>query len=214
MNLNNAHKYRDLHMKSQDAKKPMHIKCNVVAIDKNPEAGLNKTSTCVPRQRRRYKPDYEVQLPWFRHNFSRNLPRTWLRPSVVEVLQTQADFRGARIDSSEVESTSHDPASAKELLPESRAVRLVASGSDSDRPARNQVNDGPKCLWEDCDAYHATSPQTVSRWRRWRDRDLFILFNHIPFVKAELFVPGKNYSDRLARSRDCTRSALVHQLTT
>lgn len=65
---------------------------------------------------------------------------------------------------------------------------------------------------EGCDAYYATSPQTVGRWRR-RDRDLFILFNRIALVKAEFFVPGKDYSDRLARSRDCTRSALGHQLT-
>ena len=67
-------------------------------------------------------------------------------------------------------------------------------------------------FWEGWAAYHATSPQPVSRWR-WRDRDRFILFNHITLVKAEFFVPGKDYSDRLARSRDCTRSALGHQLT-
>ena len=128
--------------KPQDAKKPVRIKGDVAAIDKAGGARLNKILMCVPRQRRRYKPDYEVQLPWYLHSFSRNLPRTLSWP-LVEMLQAQADFLGARIYSSEVESTSHDPASAKELLPESRAVRLVASGSDSDQPARNQVNDRP-----------------------------------------------------------------------
>ena len=57
----------------------------------------------------------------------------------MEQLQTQeAELLGARIYSSEAESTSHDAASTKELLRESQAVRLVASGSGSDQRAKNQ----------------------------------------------------------------------------
>ena len=80
-----------------------------------------------------------------------NLSKTscWLS---VEVLpQAQAGFPGGRIGSSEGESSSHDPASTKVLLPGLRAVRLVASGSDSDqRAGKSQVNDTVHLfkLWE------------------------------------------------------------------
>ena len=180
-----------------------------------PKPNFNRISTSVPRPRRRCKSDYELRLPCSLHKSSMNLSKTsrWLSVEVLPQAQAQAGFPGGWIDSSEGESSSHDPASTKVLLPGLRAVRLVASGSDSDqRAGKSQVNDRVHILimGNGGDAYDAASPQPIGWWRRRWDRNLFIFFNRVTVVKAELFVPGKNHPDRLTRSRDCSRSALVH----